>query len=56
MKSLLWILIHVAAAVVLAVKILRDFHQSVMQYTEKEENESTCDQHIADAKNDEHGK
>ena len=55
MKSLFWILIHVAAAVILAVRILRDFHKSAIQTMEKEEKESTRDPSITSAVNDEHG-
>ena len=55
MKSLLLSMLQVAVAVFLAVKILRDFHQSIMKYDEQEEKESVRDEQIANTSNDDHG-
>ena len=55
MKSLLWILIHVASAVILAVIILRDVKNTVNEHIAREDEESTRDEQITDAINDKHG-
>ena len=55
MKSLLLNMLQVTVAVFLAVKILRDFHQSIMKYDKQEEKESARDDQIANTSNDDHG-
>ena len=54
MKSVLWILVHIAAATVLAVRILRDFRKTVDETPENRE--STQEGQLPDALNDDHGK